>query len=392
MRRHALRALALGAALTCAAALPATAARKVTLAVISLADDARYAKRRLEMAYPGQPQGRALEGVQLAVEDSELELRDAGIELQVRELMLPGADAVPEALRQLQAEQVTHIVADLPAPALRSLVRGAEAAPGTMVFNTAMPDDELRTNGCHPGLLHTAPSQQMEADALAQFLAARKWRKVLVLQGPLPEDAALGAAWTRAAQAQNLQTVATRGFKLGGEGAERDLANVRKLTGGPDYDVIAVLDSDGEFARSVPYAAQSPRPVVGAAGLVAQAWHPQWQRYGGMQLNRRFRKLAQRPMQGADWSAWMAGKAMVAALVQAPQASSAQQLRSLRSGAVFLDGFKGQRLAFRPEDGQLRQPVLLSHGDAVAAMSAMSEAAASGGCPAAPASDGAMAQ
>ena len=381
---RALGALALGAGLACAVALPAAAARKVTLVVVSQADDARYAKRRLELAYPGQPQGRALEGVQLAVEDSELELRDAGIELQVREVLLSGAEAVADVLRQLQAEQVAHIVADLPPPALRALVRGAEDGLGAaMVFNTALPDDDLRTGGCHPNLLHTAPSQQMEADALAQFLAGRQWRKVLVLHGPLPQDAALGAAWARAAQDHGLHTVATRGFKLGGEGAERDLANVRKLTGEPGHDVVAVLDSDGEFARSVPYATQWPRPVVGAAGLVAQAWHPQWQRYGGMQLNRRFRKLAQRPMQGADWSAWMAGKAVVAALVQAPQSGSAQQLQSLRSGTVFLDGFKGQRLAFRPGDGQLRQPVLLSHGDAVAAMSPLGEAAASGGCPAA---------
>jgi ABC transporter substrate binding protein (PQQ-dependent alcohol dehydrogenase system) len=73
-------------------------------------------------------------------------------------------------------------------------------------------------------------------------------------------------------------------------------------------------------------------------------------------------------MQGPDWAAWMAGKAVAAVLVDAPQSSVAQQLQQLRSGAVALDGFKGQRLTFRPWDGQLRQPVLLSHGDAVAAM------------------------
>ena len=37
----------------------------------------------------------------------------------------------------------------------------------------------------------------------------------------------------------------------------------------------------------------------------------------------------------------------------------------LSLGENYLDGFKGQRLSFRPWDGQLRQPVLLSDGDGV---------------------------
>ncbi|MCE1251479.1 MAG: branched-chain amino acid ABC transporter substrate-binding protein [Comamonadaceae bacterium] len=349
--------------------LQAAAARKVTLAVISVADDARYAKRRLELAYPGQPQGRALQGVELAVQDAALELQDAGVELSVHDLVLPSAADLPRALQELKAEQVAHIVADLPAKPLRALVRSAPAALGdVMLFNTGLADDSLRGAGCAPQLLHTAPSQQMEADALAQFLAARQWRKLLLLQGTQPGDAPLAAAWARALQRHGLEAVQSKTFKLGGEAHERDLANVRQLTSEPGYDVVAVLDSDGEFARGVPYATQWPRPVVGAAGLVAQAWHPQWQRYGGAQLNRRFAKFAQRPMQGPDWAAWMAGKAVAAVLVDAPQSSVAQQLQQLRSGAVALDGFKGQRLTFRPWDGQLRQPVLLSHGDAVAAM------------------------
>lgn len=369
-----LNLVATCALLACCLPLQAAAARKVTLAVISLADDARYAKRRLELAYPNQPQGRALQGVELAVQDTALELQDAGVELSVRDLVLANAADLPQALQELKAAQVGHIVADLPEAPLRDLVRSAPAVLGdAMIFNTGLPEDSLRAEGCAPQLLHTFPSQQMEADALAQFLASRQWRKLLLLQGTQPADAPLAAAWTRALARHGLEAVQTRDFKLSGEANERDLANVRKLTSEPGYDVVAVLDSDGEFARGVPYATQWPRPVVGAAGLVAQAWHPQWQRYGGMQLNRRFRKLAQRPMQGQDWAAWMAGKTVAAVLVDAPRSSVAQQLKQLRSGAVALDGFKGQRLTFRPWDGQLRQPVLLSHGDAVAAMAPLGE-------------------
>lgn len=366
--------LAAGVVLAYCLPLQAAAERTVTVAVVSVADDARYTRRRMELAYPNHAQGRALQGMQLAAQDTALELRDAGVTLQVRDLVLASAADVPRALQQLKDDQVGHIVADLPEPLLRELVHSAPGVLGdVMVFNTGLSADSLRAEDCAPFLLHTLPSQQMEADAMAQFLAIRQWRKVLMLQGERPGDTALAQAWMPSLKRHGLEVLQTRTFSLSTETGERDLANVRKLTSDPGYDVVAVLDSDGEFARGVPYATQWPRPVVGSAGLIAQAWHPQWQRYGAVQLNRRFRKLAQRPMQGQDWAAWMAGKAVAAVLVDAPQSDIAQQLQKLRGAAVFLDGFKGQRLTFRPWDGQLRQPVLLSDGDAVTAMAPLGQ-------------------
>jgi ABC transporter substrate binding protein (PQQ-dependent alcohol dehydrogenase system) len=43
----------------------------------------------------------------------------------------------------------------------------------------------------------------------------------------------------------------------------------------------------------------------------------------------------------------------------------AAQLKALKEGAVTLDGYKGQRLGFRAWDGQLRQSILLAHGNGV---------------------------
>ncbi|MFZ2296643.1 MAG: branched-chain amino acid ABC transporter substrate-binding protein, partial [Aquabacterium sp.] len=98
---------------------------------------------------------------------------------------------------------------------------------------------------------------------------------------------------------------------------------------------------------------------------VSTAWHPQWERYGGPQLTRRFVKLAGRPMQDADWAAWAAGRAVATVLAENPKAPVAQQLKSLRGGSTTLDGFKGRNLSFRAWDGQLRQPLFLSHVDGV---------------------------
>ncbi|RJP68799.1 MAG: branched-chain amino acid ABC transporter substrate-binding protein [Comamonadaceae bacterium] len=342
------------------------ATTRLTLAVVSLADDPRYANRRMERGYPGHPQGRAVQGVRLAVEEAAFELDTAGLELVVRDVVLPDAAALPRALAELKAAKVQHLVADLPLAELRQLVQAAPAAlGGAVVFNTGLDDDSLRAQHCAAHLLHTLPSRHMASDALAQYLAARNWRKVLQLQGPEPGDLLMGESFARAAKRYGLKFTQTRPFKLSGDPRERDLANTRLLTGEREHEVVAVMDAHGEFARTVPYATQWPRPVVGASGLVATAWHPQWERNGGPQLTRRFQKLAQRPMQGHDWAAWAAGKAVAAVLVDDPKAGVPQQLKKLRGGTVYIDGFKGPRLSFRAWDGQLRQPVFVSHVDGV---------------------------
>jgi ABC transporter substrate binding protein (PQQ-dependent alcohol dehydrogenase system) len=350
-----------------AVAFSAVAATKVTIAVVSLDGDPRHAPRRMEKAYPGHPTGRAVDGVTLAAEDSAFELDAAGIELVVKDVVLPNAAGLTKALAELKAAKVQHVVADLPAAELRALVQAAPAAlGGAIVFNAALDDDALRGAQCAAHLLHTFPSRAMLSDALAQYLAARNWRKALVLQGSQPGDALQLEAFNRSAKRYGVKATSTKPFKLTGDPRERDLGNVRLLTGSDrEHEVVAVLDADGEFARTVPYATQLPRPVVGAAGLVAVPWHPMWERNGGPQLSRRFAKGAKRPMTGHDWAAWMAGRAVATVLVDLPKAPVAQQLKALRGGPVGIDGFKGPRLSFRAWDGQLRQPIFLSHVDGV---------------------------
>ncbi len=342
------------------------ASTKFNVAVVSLASDARYAPRRLERAYPGHPAGRPWAAAQLAADDAQVELDTAGVSIKLIDAVLPNAEGLPRLLAELKAARVQHIVAALPTPELRQLVAAAPAAlGGALVINTSQNDDALRGAQCAPHLLHTAPSQQMATDALAQYLAARHWRKPLLLQGPSADDALLAEAMNRSFKRYGLKPVASKPFKLSGDPRERDLANPRLLTGDREHEVVAVLDTDGEFARALPYATQWPRPVVGSNGLMALAWHPQWERNGGPQLSRRFMRLAQRPMTGHDWAAWMAVKAVAAALADQPKAPIATQLQRLRGGAIALDGFKGPRLSFRPWDGQLRQPLFLSHVDGV---------------------------
>jgi len=302
-------------------AVAATPVQNVTVAVISLANDPRYLPRQLERAYPDHPAGRAIDAARMAADDAALELQELGVVLKLREVSLTDTQALPKVLAELKAAQVQHIVADLPADVLQALANSAPAAlGGALVLNASADSDALRNEACAPALLHTPPSRQMLTDALAQYLAARNWRKLLLLQGALPADQLLGAAMLMSAKRYGLKIVQTKPFKLSGDPRERDLFNTRLLTNDRDHDVVAVMDSHGEFARTLPYATQWPRPVLGSNGLMAMAWHPQWERNGGPQVSRRFQKLAKRPMQSQDWAAWMAVKAIAASVAANPKA------------------------------------------------------------------------
>ena len=348
---------------------PLATAATLTVGVLGLEDDARYLPRRLEHNYPGQPGGRALDGAAVAVDESAPELDAVGHKLVVKNFLAATAADLPKAIAQMKAAKLQYVLLDLPDAELKAALASASAALGpALFFNIGSGLDELRGAGCMANLLHTYPSEAMRSDALAQYLAARNWNQALVLTGPRPQDKLQLDAWLRSGKRYGVKVAKQTAFKLSTDPREREQSNVRLLTNDKAYDVVAVIDSDGEFARGVPYNTQWPRPVLGANGLVALAWHPQWDLNGGPQLSRRFVRAAHRPMGGQDWAAWAAVKAGVGVLTESPTSTVTEQLKLLRSGQVALDGFKGPRLTFRAWDGQLRQPVFLGHADGVAAV------------------------
>jgi ABC transporter substrate binding protein (PQQ-dependent alcohol dehydrogenase system) len=361
------RWLLLGLALALVQQLAAAAT--LSIGVLGLEDDARYQPRRLEHNYPGQPAGRPLEAAALAAQETATEVEAVGHKLLVKGFMAANAADLPRALAQLKAAKVQYLLLDLPDAELQAVLASAPAALGpAILFNMGSGADALRGAGCVANLLHTYPSEAMRSDALAQYLAARSWNQALVLVGPRPQDKLQLDAFVRSAKRYGIKIGQPVAYKLSNDPRERDLGNVRLLTKDKGHDVVVVIDSEGEFARSVPYNTQRPRPVIGSNGLVAMAWHPQWDLNGGPQLSRRFMRAAHRPMTGQDWAAWAAVKAVVGVLTESPKSTLTQQLQMLRKGEVFIDGFKGPRLSFRAWDGQLRQPIFLGHADGVAAV------------------------
>jgi ABC transporter substrate binding protein (PQQ-dependent alcohol dehydrogenase system) len=357
-----LRPLWTGVAAVLLAVMACGATAQTTLKVTWLApeDDPRLQRSRLERGALGHPGGPAVDALKVALAEAKPELESAGTRLELEVATV--ADAAQARAAATRAEKAGHvaIVTDLPADSTLAVADAVKIA----VLNAGVTADALRQADCRRNLWHIAPSERMRADAIAQFLVARNWRNVLVLVGPA--DAERAATVQAAIRRYGLKATAVRPFKLSADPRERDLANPLLLTGSASYDVVWVIDADGEFAAMLPYRTALPRPVVGDAGLAALAWSPRFDRYGAPQVTRRLTKAAGRPMGAHDWPAYMAGKALVAAAQAAPKGPAAAFATALAGAEI--DGSKGVSLNFRPWDGQLRQPMLLSDGFQVVAI------------------------
>lgn len=345
-------------------ALAAGAAEVIRFGYLELADDPRYDERKAFFRTLSRPLGAPFAGAEVALRESRFVGQAIGVSFELVRARGADARALVAELDKLHAEGVRHFLIDAPGKVVAE-VAAATRGRELLLFNVSAPDDALRQAQCQAHLYHTIPNHGMQTDALAQFLVAKKWRKVLLLQGPRDDDRLIGAAFENSARRLGLKIVDRKDFVLGNDPRQRELGNVGLLTAGDDHDVVFVADSDGEFARSVPYDTVRPRPVVGAEGLVAEAWHWAWSRHGAPQLVSRFDKQAGRHMGSADWAAWVAVKAVVEAVVRTGNAPFDKRVAYLGGEEITIDGFKGNRLYFRDWDRQLRQPLLLATHNAV---------------------------
>ncbi|PKQ14080.1 MAG: branched-chain amino acid ABC transporter substrate-binding protein [Alphaproteobacteria bacterium HGW-Alphaproteobacteria-1] len=271
-------------------------------------------------------------------------------------------------LDEILAEGVRLVVVQAGgAELLRLADRAAEA--GALVFNASAPETELRDAACRANLLHVAPSNQMLADAVAQFAVWKKWREWLLVTGSNPADRALGEAFRRAAGKFGAKLVEERVFEDTGGSRRTDSGHVlvqRQLPlftqGAKAHDVVIAADATDYFAGYLPYHLWTPRPVMGSGGLRPVSMHPAHEAWGATQFQTRFEKLTQRRVASEDYNVWLAlrviGEAVTRTGSAEPEAIRAYAL----SDAFELAAFKGQKVTFRDWNGQLRQPILLYDG------------------------------
>jgi len=313
-------------------------------------------------------------GARLAIEDNNTTGRFLNQHFTLQEVRIKQGEDAAQAATAL-AERNSFIIADLPADAL---LKAADALRdrGTVLFNAGSIDDRLREEDCRANVIHTAPTRSMLADALAQYLVWKQWKRWLLVVGSHDNDKLFADALRRAATRFGGKIVQERTFEDTG-GARRTDSGVTLIQRqmpvftqqAPAYDVLLAADESEVFASYLPYRTWDPRPVAGSAGLVPTSWDAAQDQWGSTQLQNRFLKLNSRHMTALDMQAWTAVRMIGEAASRTNSGDPKSILGFLKGPDFSVAAFKGQRLTLRDWNLQLRQPILLVDGRMVVSVS-----------------------
>jgi ABC transporter substrate binding protein (PQQ-dependent alcohol dehydrogenase system) len=314
-------------------------------------------------------------GARLALDDNNTTGKFLNQRFSLEEVRLDEDGDAAAATLALAERGVSLVLADLDADAL---LKAADAgkARGVVFFNVGALDDRLREEDCRSNVIHTAPTRSMLADALAQYLVWKQWRRWFLVVGSHPEDKLYADALRRAAKRFGARIVQEKVFEDTG-GARRTDSGVVQIQrqlpvftqGVPAYDVLVAVDESDVFAPYLPYRTWDPRPVAGSAGLIPTSWDASHDQWGAVQMQERFSKKFSRRMTARDMQAWSAAR-MIGEATSRTRSTDANVLFGfLKSPDFALAAFKGQRLTLRDWNLQLRQPILLTDGRMIVSVS-----------------------
>ncbi len=340
---------------------PAPPRQHISIGYVDVEGDPRYEPVRAYERLVLKTRDHPYAGAQVGIDEAAALVRVINTEFALERITVRSPADVASAVTQALADSGIHFfLIDAPADAFAPLAASVKGRD-VLLFNVAAPDDGLRRELCAREFVHVIPSLAMRMDALMQYLVSRKWRDLLVLEGPLPEDTETVKALTHAAQKFGARVVADQHFKPGTDPREREQNNPALLSAvRGNYDVVFVADAAFDFARQVPYHTVLPRPVVGSIDLEPVAWHWTWEHNGAPQVNSRFdKKSGGRRMEGPDWAAWIAVKMIVQSALRTRSVDFARQ-RDFILGDAGFDGDKGLPVGVRPWDHQVRQAMLLA--------------------------------
>jgi len=301
-------------------------------------------------------------GAELGIADNRTTGGFLGHEYLYENVKLTATENLAERVADLVDEGNRLMLLDLEP---EDLLAAADAAPDALMFNVRSSADSLRGGDCRSNLLHLPPSHAMLADALAQYLAWKRWSEVVLVTGRHEEDKLWSAALRRSTKRFGLKIVDEKdwdrepGARRTDSGHHTAQQEIPSFTRFADHDVLLVADAGDEFGEYLPYRTEQPRPVAGTQGLTPTSWHRAHEQWGATQIQRRFEAMADRTMTPRDQASWLAMRALGEAVTQTGSADAAALRDFLLSDRLTLAGFKGVPLSFRSWNGQLRQPVLL---------------------------------
>ncbi len=336
-------------------------------AIAELDADIFYLLRDIEPPLPLSLIDKRIEkdgfaGAQLGLNDNQTTGSFLGHKYELVEVLIPEQGDVVESVKAAGKNPPRIIVANLNAIDLLTV---ADAYPEALVLNVYARDDHLRQLECRANVLHLPPSRAMLADGLAQYLAWKRWNKVVLVTGRHPQDALYAEALERSIKRFGLKVIdrnnwtTVPGARRTDSGHHTAQQEIPAFTQFKEHDVLLVADEVDEFGEYLSYRSRLPRPVAGTQGLMPTSWHRSHEQWGATQIQRRFEKIANRIMTERDYSSWLAMRALGEAITNTNSADPVALKEFVLSDKFKLAGFKGKALSFRTYNGQLRQPILV---------------------------------
>ncbi|HIG65035.1 MAG TPA: branched-chain amino acid ABC transporter substrate-binding protein [Methyloprofundus sp.] len=301
---------------------------------------------------------KGLQGALLGLKDNNTTGQFTQQNYFLEQVIVPIGGDVKQAFSQILKQGIQLVIVNLPAQQLVELhqLNNNQA----LLFDVATRTDAFRKNQCLADVLHILPSRAMRADALAQYMLKKRWNRWFLVIGNTAEDALYAQAIKRSAKRFGMKIVAEKKWLHTYDARRTAQSDIPVFTQVDDYDVLVVADEQGLFGEYISYRTWLPRLVIGTQGLIATAWHPAHEQWGAVQIQNRFKALAERQMQEQDYAAYLAIRAIGEAVTRIKAVGAATIKAYLLSERFKLQGYKGRPLSFRDWNGQLRQPVLLA--------------------------------
>jgi ABC transporter substrate binding protein (PQQ-dependent alcohol dehydrogenase system) len=349
-----------GAAQTPQPAAPAPA--RIPIAFVKAEQERVIPISRLNIV----PEDAGMRGAELAIADNNTTGRFTNQTYELKTYKLAKGGNAAELIDQIGKDGIGMILVDGNASQLLALADAAHDKP-MLLFNLAAPDTSLREEDCRVDIVHIAPSRDMLADALTQFLVVKKWARWFLVSGANPPDKAFADAMRRSAKKFGAKIVEEKAYDIKESSARSDTGHAQVqqqmavfTQNSSDYDVLVVADESEVFGPYLPYRTWAARPVAGTSGLFPVSWHPAHEQWGATQMQNRFQRLAGRLMTPLDFHAWVATRAVGEGATRA-KSSDYAAIRDYLLGPDFaVAAFKGQKVSLRKWNQQLRQPIALA--------------------------------
>lgn len=318
---------------------------------------------------------KGIQGARIALSENTMTGRLIAHDYHLQEAIAAETDDIRVKAKDLLTAGTTLIVADLE-PADLLAVADMPESKEALIFNIRASDGSLRHEDCRRNVFHIPPDHAMRADALAQYLVWKKWRRWAMISGERPRDKEYADALRRAAKRFGAKIVAEKTYAYDPGSRRTDTGHQQIQTQMPlltqglgEHDVIVVADIEESFGDYLMFRTFEPRPIAGTHGLVAVAWHRSYEESAATQMQNQFEKRANRIMTERDYSAWLAVRTLGEAVTRTSSIEAAVVRTFLMQPGFEVAGFKSQGLNFRSWDRQLRQPILLASPRALVSIS-----------------------